>query len=311
MTILHKLNSNAEIFLKKAMGQDGFEELSKFELVKESTQTVVDHEEVKTALTIVPRAVLAFLNSTLKELSKGGVKEFKLPVKEDAFINIHKLDTDVYTGHIHKEGRIIARFKNRSLPGVGLIIMTTFELYDVDNLQQAKEVSSPSISEINRIIDEKIALRDIIDRVVDKKLSERDAIESIINSKLNQMILEAGKEAEKKEEPVEITKEIVQTMEKKQKKNLKLKDFLDNRNQKKVKHLVSLEKSHQIECPDCRSTILKNCVYTGCVCFGENMGSRVTLSKNEFGFSVDFDKSWNKDNIEMLLEILRKQREGL
>lgn len=310
MTILRNLNSNAEIFLKKAMGQDGFEELSKFELAKESTQTVIDHEEVKTALTIVPRAILAFLSATLKELKKDEIKEFKLPVKEDAFINIHKLDTDVYTGHIHKEGRIVARFKNRSLPGVGLIIMTTFELYDVDNLQQAKEVSSPSISEINRIIDEKIALRNMIDMVVDKKLSEREAIERIISNKLNQMISEVKQEAEK-EEPVKITKEIMQTMEKKQKKNLKLKDFLDNRNQKKVKHLVSLEKSHKIQCPDCRSTILKDFVYTGCVCFGENMGSNIVLKKNEFGFSVDFDKSWNKDNIEMLLAILRKQREGL
>lgn len=310
MTILRNINSNAEIFLKKVMGQDGFEELSKFELAKESTKTVVDHEEVKTALTIVPRAVLAFLNSTLKELDKGGVKEFKLPVKEDAYLNVHKLDNDVYSGYIRQDGKIIARFKNRSLPGVGLVIMTTFELYDVDNLQQAKEVESPILSEINKIIDEKIALRDMVGRVVEKKLSEREAIESIINNKLNQMISEV-KMAAQKEQPVEITEEIVKTMEKKQKKPLKLKDFLENRNQKRIKHLVSLEKSHKIICPDCRSVILKDFIYTGCICFGENMGSSLKLNKNDSGFSIEFDQSWNKDNIEMLLEILRKQRGGL
>jgi hypothetical protein len=306
MTTRHKLNQNAEIFLKKAMGPDGFEELSKFELVKDSTQTVIDHEEVRTALTIVPRAVLAFLNATLKELDKGGVKEFKLPVKENAYLNVHKLDKDVYTGHIHQDGRIIARFKNRSLPGVGLIIMTTFELYDINDLKEAQNVQSPQVIDINRLIDEKIAMRDMIGKVIDKKLDERDAIERIINNKLNQMIVEAKKE-EKSEQP-KITEEIVQTMEKKQKQPLKLKNFLEQRNFKRKSHLVSLEKSHKIECPDCRSTLLKDFVYTGCVCFGENMGSKLTLKKNQMGFSVDFDDSWNKDNIEMLLEILRKQR---
>jgi hypothetical protein len=41
------------------------------------------------------------------------------------------------------------------------------------------------------------------------------------------------------------------------------------------------------------------------------MGSSLKLNKNDSGFSIEFDESWNKDNIEMLLEILRKQRGGL
>lgn len=312
---MERLNFNPRAleFIKNTIGEDGLNSLLKTELVKESTQTVVDHEEVRTALNIVPRTVLAFLNEHLKGMSQFEVKEFKLPVEQESYINVKKLDNDVYSGYIHSGGKILARFKHRTLPGIGLIIMTTFELYDVDNLLIAQDISQDRAKEIDKIIDEKLAMRRMVEMVVERKLEERDAIENLINRRLYQMIKEYERDREiKRAELPKNTIDVVVIEPKKMnkvekpKRKLKLKEFLEKR---QAKHLVSLEKSQTVYCPDCLSPIVNNLKYRGCVCFGENMGSELSIKKTENGVLVEFDDSWTPENIEMLLSVLRKRNQ--
>jgi hypothetical protein len=40
------------------------------------------------------------------------------------------------------------------------------------------------------------------------------------------------------------------------------------------------------------------------------MGKKVFLKKTEDGIKVSFPKSWNSENIEMLLEVLRSNKNG-
>lgn len=305
---LRNLNHKALTFLKNTIGNDGIEALLKTELVKESTQTIVDHEEVRTALNIVPRTILAFLSERLKNMDPFEVKEFRLPLEEEAFINVKKLDNDVYSGHIFSKGKILAKFKHRTLPGIGLIIMTTFELYDVDNLTVAKDISEDKAKEIDKIIEERLAMRDMIERVVDKKLEEREAIENLINKKLLQMVKEYQETPQKQDNPKNDLTVKIGVMKKveKPKRKLKLREFLEKR---QSKHLVSLEKSQTVRCPDCNNVILKDLKYKGCVCFGENMSSDLSLKKTDSGVLVCFDDSWTSENIQMLLSVLRKRNQ--
>ena len=71
---------NSEHFLSKTLGKDFFESLVKVELWKPGTRTTVDHEEIKTALMIVPRTIMALLIRELTPMTIGETKEIKLEV---------------------------------------------------------------------------------------------------------------------------------------------------------------------------------------------------------------------------------------
>src|SRR5271166_3411296 len=123
--------SNADFFLKKTLGEDFFESLQKVELWKPGTKSTIDHEELRTALQIVPRTVIALLIKELAPMRIGETKEIKLPVAENALLRATKYERDVYSGEIEDDNKKIVEFKLRALPGVGLVIMSAFELYDM------------------------------------------------------------------------------------------------------------------------------------------------------------------------------------
>jgi hypothetical protein len=297
------LSDSAEIFLKKALGEEGYEELLKVELYKLKSNRVLDHEEIKTALQIVPRAVMSFLHKELGELEAGQSKEIRLPVPEEAFLHATKFENDVYSGNIRKKSDIIAKFDHRSLPGIGLVVMTTFELYDVASLpqqvQQAPEAApSISIEAVQKIIDERLGLRSLVQQVVDQKISEREAIEAMIRKKITESIFQA-------EQPKPEAKEIPQPKES------KLKNFLDSRKKKKDKEFkIVMAKSESVSCSDCGNEIFVKGAYSGCICFGEDRGNKIFIKKNEDGYTIRFPKSWDKENIEMLLQVLRSKNRG-
>jgi hypothetical protein len=277
-------------FLKKSLGEDAFEEIKKFEIIVENTQTAIDPQEIRVALQIVPRAILAFLQKELGEMQPGAVKEVKIPSKENCFLSINKTGHQVYTGEIREGGRVISRFSHRTLPSVGLMIMTTFEMYDETSVKQSAAMPDDLSFKVQQIIESRMAFRDTIERVVDKKLSEREAVEALVKRRLTE-ILSMPKEKAPKE------------VEKKS----KLKAFLEKRKTKASgpSYSVSLTKNESVKCPDCGQDIFSSSGFTGCLCYGDDRESKLFLKKTESGVNISFPKSWDAENIKMLLEALR------
>ena len=48
--------------------------------------------------------------------------------------------------------------------------------------------------------------------------------------------------------------------------------------------------------------------FSGCICLGDDMDRKLFIKKTEDGVKVRFSKGWDKENIEMLLEVLRRKR---
>lgn len=284
----------AVIFLKKTLGEEGFEALNKYELYKKKTNTAISPEEIRTALQIVPRAILTFLSKELGQMEEDENKEIKIPIEPEAFLSVTKFANDVYSGDVRQKGKIVSSFRYRSLPGVGLVIMSAFELYDIDNLNHMGEISSKNADyeKVQRLIEDRFQMQDIVSKIVDQKLSERQALDQMIRIRLTQMLEESMEE-----------KSSEKTME--QKKPLKLKQFLEKKSKKAAPFQVKIEKSETVSCPDCGQKIFDQSGFSGCVCFGEDRNKKIHIKKTENGVELSFSKTWDEENIQMLLEVFR------
>jgi hypothetical protein len=321
---------------KKILGDDIFEELKKSEIgsgiFKPSTKTTVDPEELRIALQIVPRAILLMLIHNLKPMEIGVAKEIPIFFQKEAIIRINKKASDVYSGDIISEGKILTEFKHRSLPGVGLILMSTFELYDMADIKQIEgykeSEEKPKVSKLYDIIDERIKLHCLIKDVVDHRISEREAIQRLINEKISESVKEANKEPEDigdtdseeiEEEEKSIDTDITNEMQmneedseenmKKNKKN-KLKEFLEQK--EKEKHeIVELDKNENISCPDCGFELFKgNDHFNLCICYGENFNKKIEMKKSSGNkYKFNFPKSFDIENIKMLLDAIKTNKE--
>ena len=319
------MSSSADSFLKKALGADFFQSLEKVELWKMGTKTVVDHEEIKTALQIVPRTLMSFLISNLQPMLVGETKEVALPIKngEHPILRVSKHEKDVYSGELEDStekytDKKVAEFKYRSIPGIGLVIMSAFELYDVDDLnnEPKHDIPESTIAMVQKMIDERLALHDLIGKVVDKKITQRDAIQSLVLAKLSHSMEKPkdSKPAPAHETNVTVHVEASPKINVEQKVKIKkvspLKGFLEDR-QKKLKkneYAITMTKGEDVSCPDCGQHIFKGEAFSGCICFGDDMDKKVYLAKTENGMKVRFGKGWDPENIEMLLEVLRRHR---
>lgn len=287
------MSSGADVFLKKTLGDDFFESLQKFELWKPGTRTTLDHEEIKTALHIVPRTVMAMLVRELAPMNLGETKEIPLLMAKDAMLKITKHERDVYSGTVDQDNKVLVDFKYRSLPGVGLIIMSAFELYETEKLSAPQPVQpAPVLLQVQKLIDERLALHDLIGKVVDKKIMEKDAIDKLVLMKLTEAM-------EPKEEP---------DLSPPKKRNLPLKEFLESRKLKKHEFMITMAKGETVDCPDCHKNIFDGDVFAGCVCLGDDMDRKLYIKKTEDGIKLRFGKGWDVENIEMLLEVLRSKR---
>lgn len=295
------MSNKANKFLKKALGEDIFESLSKSELWKPGTKTVVDPEEIAIALHVVPRTVMAMLIHELTPMSLGETKDLHLPIN-GAIMNVTKHERDVYSGDIKEDNKVIVDFKYRSLPGIGLVIMSAFELYDVEQLTKEPKHEGPSDIEhkVQKIIDDRLQLHDLINKVVDRKLMQKEAVQHLMLAKLTESIHEAPK-------PIEHSPEIAkkETMPEK-KKVSPLKGFLESRKNKN-EFSIELNKGESVHCPDCKKNIFDGKLFSGCVCLGDDMEKKVFIKKTEGGYNVRFSRGWDQENIEMLLEVLRRK----
>ena len=320
---------------KKILGEDIFDQIKKSDvgaIYKPESGTAVAMQELQMALQIVPRAVLSFLMSNLKNLDKGHSLQLKLPFA-DATLEVTKIGADTYNGVIHSKGKINNEFNYRTIPAIGVIIMTTFELYDLKDLPVQDESKQDNIDKLQKLIDERLYLRNLISMVLEEKLSQKEAIERFMSQKIGNMfhILPPKEEVSQEEEEEEIDEEDSEEIEqselsdedeiqgnltedevkeikvdiKKDKKN-KLKEFLESRKEHTKKVQI---KKEELVCGDCGSKIEKTeKSIKPCICFGALIDNYVKIKKNEGNFyTIKFPKQFDSENIKMFVSILKKQ----
>lgn len=286
------MNDKQVDLVKNLLGEKFFEDLEKMEIQKLNTRTMVSPEEIKIALQIVPRSILSFLFSNLKDKKEGENIELVLPF-ENATMLLNKMGADNYNGEIVQQGKRICNFHNRSLPSLGLLLLTTFELYDTSMLDEIKHCKDDKSETLQMLIDQRMMMTSLISEVVDKKMAEREAIDRMVKQRMfNDMIM------------MDIKRN--RDMEQSDKKS-KLKQFLESREQKRQEP-VELDKS-EINCPDCGTTIYKGENHVKlCICYGDQMGKEIKIQKADNGkVKLKFPKSFDIENIEMLLDALKNK----
>lgn len=336
--------SFGDSFLKKALGEDFFESLQKsFEIYKPGTRTTLDPEEMKTALQIVPRTLMSFLVNHLSPLKVGDNHRTELPLQESGvFLNVTKLERDQYIGSIEKAGKIITDFKFRSIPGIGLVIMSAFELYDINKLIDPPKVEEDVSAKVQTLINERLAMHDIVSQVVDKTMAEREALNKLMLMKLTDELNATRDELERErvrlagagaaaigyakdvkpgdyghsaslddvnrlyDEKERLRKEN-EVLKSNMKGSQKLKSFIEGR-KKPQEFSIEMAKGEHVNCPDCGKNIFDGQVFAGCICLGDDRERKVFIKKSDDKISVRFSKGWDAENIEMLLEILRRKR---
>lgn len=329
------MSSSVTYFLEKTLGEDFIESLAKTELWKPGTKSVNDIDDMRIGLKIVPRTIMSFLIRELAPMQIGENKEVKIPVLGNAVLKATKHERDQYSGEVLEDHKILVDFKFRSIPGLGLVIMSAFELYDSEQLHVKSPVPEDVEQKVQKLIDERMALHDLVEKVVEKKLAHQQATHNFFLMKLTEE-LEAEKKKHKQiaelrhlaehsapqTDPyfrgmtngIEVANSVVNKKEPNfvevpKKKGSPVKDFLESRKIKKGEYTVHLTKSEKVDCPDCGKNIFNGQVFSGCICLGDDMERKVFIKKSEDGLKVRFSKGWDQENIEMLLEVLRRKRE--
>jgi hypothetical protein len=297
------------------------------DLYKIGSNSVLDPEEIRIGLKVVPRAVMAMLISELVPMEINAHKDIQLPFGIEAYIRLNKNAADDYTGSIYSDKKLVYDFKNRSIPGLGIIILSTFELYDLETLKEhRKEVEreEPSLDNVQKLINERMEMHMLVSKVVEHKLAEREAIQKLMMDKLSQ-IMTAPKPAMSAqspkiispispsvpviEKPIDVTPKDIVKKEEVKKKGSPLKDFVA-RKKKPIEYSVHMGKSEDIKCEDCNQAIFKSGSFSGCVCLGNNDSNKVWFKKSQDGnVKVRFSKNWDPENIELLLNTLRRNNE--
>lgn len=287
-------------WVNKILGDDFFESLQKTEIYKPQTRTNLDSEEIAIAYKIVPKIVLNFLIENLKPMMIGHVKNINLaPIGIVGDLLVNKQSKDVYSGEITSEGRRVYEYQYRSIPGIGIILLTTFEMYDLklgleEHKEDKHEEEISAFSHIDELIEERLKLNKLISEVVEKKISEKEAMERLVTAKLAEVFLKASEVIEIKEEKME---------------KPSIKDFLEKKAKKREHSLQFLK--NDIECPDCGVSLYKkeDNIIRACICYGfgpEEKGATVQICKKEEKVSLKFSKKWDSENIEKLINTVKK-----
>jgi len=263
-------------------------------------------------------------------------KEIRLPVESNGILKVTKHGPDTYSGEIIDNNKKLTEFKFRPIPGIGLVIMSCYELYNIDDLINPDNIDEETSNKIQKLIDERLELRDLIERVVDKKIMEREAIHRLFMLKLSDFVKQIKEKNEQKQESNGINKltdsesnsnpqitadsskysdvsdndKRPELTEIPKKKGSPLKDFLDNRKNKnkKKEFLIEIAKGETVYCPDCGKNIFNGQLFSGCICLGDDREKTVFIKKAEEGVKIRFGRGWDQENIEMLLDVLRKKR---
>jgi ribosomal protein S27E len=306
--------------LNKILDEDFLESLAKSaDLYKIGSNSVLDPEEIRIGLKVVPRAVMSLLINALTPMPLNSSIELQLPFGKSAYLSANKNAADDYTGSVYSDNKLVYDFKNRSIPGLGIILLSTFELYELEDLKDPIKPTEDGEAKIQKLIDERMELHSLVTRVVDNRISEREALHKLMMTKLNEALkkecVDCGNDpvvgrsiVEAPKKKLDFKPEDMAKKEETPKKGSPLKGFLE-RKKKPKEHNVVMAKSEQVNCDSCGHTIFgENSGYSGCICMGENMNSKIWIRKCEDGIKVRFGKGWSTENIELLLETLRRSK---
>lgn len=298
----------ANILLKNILDDEFLGTLAKSaDLYKIGTNTVLDPEEIRIGLKVVPRAVMSMLISELVPMEINAHKDVKLPFGKSAYIRLNKNAADDFTGSVYSDNKLVYDFKNRSIPGLGIILLSTFELYDMEDLSKPQKESEDIDKKVQKLIDERMELHSLVNRVVEDKLAQREAIHKLMMNKLNEAIKPSEPVAPIAPKAIEITPKDIVKKEVNPNKGSPLKSFLERKKKQKPKEYnVEMTKSETISCPDCGQTIFGFSGYSGCICFGQDQHRKIWIKKSQDGVQLRFSRGWDEDNISQLLETLRK-----
>lgn len=300
------MHKKAYEYLKNVLGDDFLETLEKTELYKPRTNTTVDPEEFHLALRVVPKTVMKFLAKELIPMKIGDTKSINLLVGNSAILEVKKIEKDLYSGEFIEENKKVAEFYSRTLPGIGLYMLTTFELYDIlhNEMDNASNPNKDIDEKISKMIDEKLALRDVVQKEVSVQVGKI----------VSQMDNKKDKVEVTKEESIEVSvaPDIVDVPMEIKAKGSPIVNYLKNRKKKKKKkeYFVEIAKHEKVHCPYCRNEIFNNSGFSGCICFGDNRDSKVYLAKSENGVKISFGAKWDYENIEMLLKLLWRRNQN-
>ena len=280
--------------LKSILDDEFLETLAKSaDLYKIGSNTVLDPEEIRIGLKVVPRAVLSMLISELSPMPINSHKDIKLPFGMDAVIRVNKNASDDYTGSVYSGNKLVYDFMNRSIPGLGLILLSTFELYDMEEISKPQKEDGCVAAKVQKLIDERMELHSLVSRVVEDKMSQREALHRLMMVKLGDTmknpIPDLPPSPMGPTKPLEVqAKDVVK--KEVAKKELPLKKFLDHKKKPKEYH-VEIAKSETIHCPDCGQAVFGGASgYSGCICFGLDQHRKIWLKKTDDGFQLKFSK---------------------
>lgn len=297
----------SRVLLKNILDDEFLETLAKSaDLYKIGTNTILDPEEIRIGLKVVPRAVMAMLISELSPMDINTSKEIKLPFGRVAYMAVNKGATDSYTGSIYSDNKLVYSFMNRSIPGVGIILLSTFELYDMEELSKPHHAVEDVDKKIQKLIDERMELHSLVGRVVEDKMSQREAIHKLMMAKLNEaMKTPTPISVPATSTPLEVKPADIAKKEP-AKKGSPLKAFLERKKKPKEFH-VEMTKSETRDCDSCGQTIFGKSGFSGCLCFGLDQNRKIWIKKSEDSVQIRFSRGWSVENMEMLLENLRKR----
>ncbi len=295
------------------------------DLYKIGSNSILDPEEIRIGLKVVPRAVMSMLINELTLMPLNSSKRVQLPFGHNAWMDANKNAADDYTGSVYSNNKLVYDFKNRSIPGLGIILLSTFELYDLEELSKPHKESDEVDKKIQKLIDERMEMHSLISRVVENKIAEREAIHKIMMDKLTEALSKpiATNSTPIATNPVAIppiatnTATVMAPIELKStdvvkkestKKTLPLKKFLDRKKKPKEYH-VEMAKSETVDCESCGKTIFGPGGYSGCICMGSDQHKKIWIKKSEDSVEIRFSKGWDEQNIEMLLDTLRRKHE--
>lgn len=187
--------------LKNILDDEFLETLAKSaDLYKIGSNTVLDPEEIRIGLKVVPRAVMSMLISELVPMEINSSKNVQLPFGKMAYMACNKNAADDFTGSVYSDNKLVYSFRNRSIPGLGIILLSTFELYDVEKI--AEPYNSPIghtgdnedlNKKVQKLIDERMELHSLVGKVVEDKISQRDAIQKLMMFKLQEALAKEAK----------------------------------------------------------------------------------------------------------------------
>lgn len=175
--------------LKNILDNEFLESLAKSaDLYKIGSNSVLDPEEIRIGLKVVPRAVMSMLISELAPMEINSHKDIHLPFGKSAIIRVNKNAADDFTGSVYDNNKLVYDFKNRSIPGLGIILLSTFELYDMEDLKKPSDHAEDIDKRVQKLIDERMELHSLVGRVVEEKMMQREAIHKLMMAKLGEAL---------------------------------------------------------------------------------------------------------------------------